>query len=75
MTADEQRAPIRVGLVEDDPEFRARIAGELEQSPDVKRVLQWESAEEFWNDRAGRSVDVLFLDIQLGQMRGVELTE
>ncbi len=55
--------------------FRQRIAAELEQSPDVKRVLQWDSAEAFWNDRAGRNIDVLFLDIQLGKMDGVELAE
>ena len=62
-----------VGVVEDDPVYRARIARELERVPEVERVLAWESAEAFWRDRRGRQVQVLFLDVQLGGMDGVEL--
>ena len=71
--ADQKCAPALVGLVEDDPAYRSRIAGELQALPEVEKALAWESAEAFWRDRRGRDLRALFLDIQLGGMDGVEL--
>lgn len=73
MSEGQSPSSVRVGLVEDDPEYRGRIAGELRSLPEVHDVLAWDSAEAFWRDRKAGSVDLLFLDIQLGGMGGVEL--
>jgi DNA-binding NarL/FixJ family response regulator len=51
----------------------AILCGELEALPEIKRVYSWTSAEDFWRDRKGRGLDVLFLDIRLPAMDGVEL--
>lgn len=64
---------IEVGLVEDDEDFARGIADRLHELPEVAKVHTWPSAEAYWRDRKGRKLDLLFLDILLGAMNGVEL--
>ncbi len=64
---------IQVGIVENDENFRQQILKTLESIPEVGGVFHWESAESFWTDDKGRNLDILFLDIMLTGMNGVEL--
>ena len=64
---------VRVGLVENDEEFLARIRAALEHLDEIESVHAWESAELFWRDPTARQLDLVLLDIKLGGMDGVEL--
>ncbi len=66
-------ANIVVGLVENDAAFEAKIRAELEKVQEVREIRSWHSAEIFWRDSRGRGIDLLFLDIKLPGMDGVEL--
>ncbi|TGN18754.1 response regulator [Leptospira idonii] len=63
----------KIGIVENDENFREQILKILESTPNIESVLQWESAEAYWKDDKGRSLDILFLDIMLPGMNGVDL--
>ncbi|TGM98562.1 LuxR C-terminal-related transcriptional regulator [Leptospira dzoumogneensis] len=64
---------IKVGIVENDESFKEQILKTLESIPEIGGVFHWESAESFWEDEKGRSLDIIFLDIMLAEMNGVEL--
>ncbi len=63
----------RIGVVENDERFRADFEKCLGELPDVDQILTWDSAELFWRDEKSRSLDMVFLDIGLPGMDGVEL--
>ncbi len=64
---------IKVGIVEDDLRYRARTIEILEKNPAIEQVSAWSSAEGFWRDPFSREIDLLFLDVMLPGMDGVEL--
>ena len=67
------KTAIKVGVVENDENYRSELLTELERVPEISRVEAWESAEAYWRDRKGRKLDLLLLDIRLPGMDGVEL--
>lgn len=64
---------MRIGLVENDLEFRAAVEARLKELPQVEQVLTWSSAEAFLRDPDCSTVDLVFLDIMLPLMSGVDL--
>ncbi|TGJ98467.1 DNA-binding response regulator [Leptospira langatensis] len=64
---------VKVGIVENDENFRQQILKALESIPEIGGIYYWESAEAYLSDEKGRSLDILFLDIMLSNMNGVEL--
>ena len=64
---------LSVGLVENDAHFREQMKPAIAAAPGVAQVYQWESAEVFWRDPNGLKLDLLFLDVMLPNMSGVEL--
>ena len=62
-----------IGLVEDELKYRQNIVELLSDEPDIKEILTWESAEEFWRDERKTKLDLVLLDIRLRHMDGVEL--
>lgn len=66
-----QEPPRSIGIVEDDAGYAAALEASLASGGFQTRV--WRSAEAFWHDRAGHSVDLLLLDVMLPGMSGVEL--
>lgn len=75
MTGDQtNRPPVRVGLVENDPDYLDRIRAALEELSEIAAVHAWPSAEAYWRDPAGKQLELLFLDIKLDGMNGVDLT-
>ncbi|MBB5031540.1 response regulator [Prosthecobacter vanneervenii] len=67
-------SPTRIALVEDDPVYRAYLSGLLKNTPEVELVHAWESAEALVADRRFLEVDLLFIDLELPGLSGVELT-
>lgn len=59
-----------VGIVEDDAAFRQHLVDLL--SPQYS-VRAWASAELFIADEAGRSLNILCVDLELPNMNGVDL--
>lgn len=68
-----KNSEIKVGIVENDESFKEQILKTLESIPEIGGVFHWGSAESFWEDEKGRSLDIIFLDIMLAEMNGVEL--
>ncbi|TGK14472.1 response regulator transcription factor [Leptospira stimsonii] len=64
---------IKIGIVENDENYKIQILKVLESVPGVEEILHWESAESFWQDTKGRTLDIIFLDILLPGMSGVDL--
>ncbi|RHX90784.1 LuxR C-terminal-related transcriptional regulator [Leptospira stimsonii] len=64
---------IKIGIVENDENYKNQILKVLESVPGVEEILHWESAESFWKDTKGRTLDIIFLDILLPGMSGVDL--
>lgn len=63
----------RLGVVEDDGQFRSSVVEILKTDSPDHQIRTWRSAEEFWNDEGQEDLDLVFLDIQLPHMSGVEL--
>lgn len=68
-----QGGPTRVALVEDDPIYRAYLTGLLKKTPEVELVHAWESAEALVADKRFLDADLLFIDLELPGLSGVEL--
>ncbi|MCB1173563.1 MAG: response regulator transcription factor [Leptospiraceae bacterium] len=62
---------IRIGLVENDERFARTVCELLERQG--YQVWHWPSAETYWRDPVGQQLDVLLLDIMLGNMTGIDL--
>lgn len=64
-----------IGLVENNVSFLSHFVGLLKSTHTLRaaKIHSWTSAETFWRDTNGRSLDLLFLDIMLPNMSGVEL--
>jgi len=68
-----KKPPQRVALVEDDPVYRAYLAGLLKNTPEVEVVQAWDCAESMLADSRFLSVDLLFIDLDLPGISGLEL--
>ena len=64
-----------IGLVENEDQFRNHIKSILKKINKVDRILDWPSAEHYWRDEKGKSLDLIFLDVKLAYMDGVELAK
>lgn len=66
----------RVGIVENDEVFRAEVVRRLEALPSIETPVQtWGSAEAFQRDSRSDSLDLLFVDIMLGGITGIQLVK
>ncbi len=68
-----QEKTYRIGLVENEVDFREDVKQRLEELACVAAVIAWSSAEEFLRDSGRGDFDILFLDIVLPLMNGVDL--
>jgi len=64
----------RIGLVENEQKYRDYVQKKIEEDPDVDSFVSWNSAEEYWRDKNGENLDLIFIDVMLSHMNGVELT-
>ena len=63
----------RTAIVEDDPVYRTYLSGLLKSTPEVELVHAWDSAEAMLADSRFLSVDLLFIDLELPGISGLEL--
>ena len=64
---------LKVGIVENDDIFASQTVKLLETIPKIAEIYRWESAEIFWRDELSQVLHIVFLDIMLPGMNGVEL--
>lgn len=64
--------PIRVGILEDDPEIRAILAGWLGLADDLLLLWQQPAGQEALDALGETPVDVMLVDINLPVMNGIE---
>lgn len=65
--------PLTVGLVENEKRYRDYICEILNHDNRIASVITWKSAEEYWRDERGFNLNLIFIDILLNHMNGVEL--
>ena len=64
----------RIGIIENDEEFREEVKRRLDALEVVRTpVRAWASAETFLREKPAPGLDVLFIDVMLGGMTGIEL--
>ncbi|TGM57466.1 DNA-binding response regulator [Leptospira biflexa] len=69
----DRKKSITVGILENDEFFLNEVKERLKFIPEIDSVFSWESAENFFKDPAIESLDILFLDIMLSGMTGIDV--
>ncbi|HMV79690.1 MAG TPA: response regulator transcription factor [Leptospiraceae bacterium] len=64
---------LRIGLVENDLEFRETTEVKLQSISSVSKIYAWSSAEEYLREKNRPVLDIIFLDIMLPYKNGVDL--
>ncbi len=67
-------APIRVMIVDDHDLFRRGLADVLEDESDVQVIAQARNGKEAIKEIAAKTPDVIFMDLNLPEQSGIELT-
>jgi len=67
------RVPLRVLVVDDEPLARERIAGLLEERADVELIAECANGREAVGVIRSEEPDVVFLDVQMPGMNGLEV--
>src|SRR5579872_4106316 len=65
---------IRTLVVDDEPVARARVVSLLQGEPDIEIIGECESGTEAISQIESTSPDLVFLDIQMPQMDGLQLS-
>lgn len=64
---------VNIGIVENDEYFLVELRERLNQLPSNKSIHTWTSSENFLSDIHNLELDILFLDIMLPGMNGIDL--
>ncbi len=70
---EQMKKNLTIGLVENDLEFRATTEEKLRNISNLLKVYTWSSSEEYLREKNRPILDIIFLDIILPYMNGVEL--
>ncbi|MCR9141592.1 MAG: response regulator transcription factor [bacterium] len=74
MSTSQALPTARIGIVENDLEFREEVVRRLEALDFVRApVLNWASAEQFLREKPAPRLDLMFVDIMLSGINGIEL--
>lgn len=69
----DKKNSLTVGILENDDFFLNEVKERLSEISEISNILTWGSAETFLNDQANSDPDILFLDIMLPGMSGIDL--
>ncbi|WCL47787.1 response regulator transcription factor [Leptospira sp. GIMC2001] len=64
---------LKIGIVENDDYFLTELNERLEKLSNIRNIQSWTSSEQFLMDLDNLDLDILFLDIMLPGMSGIEL--
>jgi len=64
-----------VGLIENDIDYRSQVVEHLSVNAGIRDIYEWDSAEIFWREGRDKALDILFIDINLPGMDGIELSK
>jgi DNA-binding NarL/FixJ family response regulator len=67
------KSKLKIGIVENDDLFLEEVVGRLSKIEWVGDVKGWKSSEVFLRDNAHKNLDIVFLDIVLPGMSGIDL--
>jgi DNA-binding NarL/FixJ family response regulator len=70
---EEKFDKLQIGIVENDEYFLAEVKGRLQSLSCPKNIHTWCSSEKFLQDIDLMELEILFLDIMLPGMNGIEL--
>ncbi|MDI1313277.1 response regulator transcription factor [Prosthecobacter sp.] len=73
MSNSSRKSHHRTAVVEDDPVYRAYLTSLLKNTAEVEWVHAWESAEAMLADTHLPAVELLFVDLELPGISGLEL--
>src|SRR5690554_285287 len=65
-------SPIRIAIVEDDPELRKGIGQTLMLSDDLDVIASFSNAEDFISEIGTLNIDITLMDIGLPNLSGIE---
>ncbi|MDH5718547.1 MAG: response regulator transcription factor [Spirochaetia bacterium] len=63
----------KIGLIEDEKKFQDHFKKAASESQNIQEVIIWNSCEIFLSDKTNHNIDLLYLDINLPHMNGIDL--
>ncbi|MCZ8237621.1 MAG: response regulator transcription factor [Leptospiraceae bacterium] len=67
------KSKLKIGIVENDDLFLEEVVDRLSKIEWIGKVIGWKSSELFLRDNAYKDLDIVFLDIVLPGMSGIDL--
>ncbi|MCG6141643.1 response regulator transcription factor [Leptospira mtsangambouensis] len=72
-SADSQT--IRIGILENDDFFLEELKNRISELDNVSEILSWKTGEMLLRDPQHKNIDILFLDIMLPGISGIEVVK
>lgn len=71
----EELNQIKIGILENDEFFLEELKNRISELTNVSEIRSWETGEILLRDPSYKSLDILFLDIMLPGMSGIEVVK
>ncbi|MCT8334807.1 response regulator transcription factor [Leptospira sp. 85282-16] len=66
---------IKIGILENDDFFLEELKNRISELANVSEILSWKTGEMLLRDPKHKSIDILFLDIMLPGINGIEVVK
>ncbi|WP_244310077.1 response regulator transcription factor [Leptospira mtsangambouensis] len=66
---------IRIGILENDDFFLEELKNRISELDNVSEILSWKTGEMLLRDPQHKNIDILFLDIMLPGINGIEVVK
>ncbi|MCW7497632.1 DNA-binding response regulator [Leptospira levettii] len=71
----EDKNQIKIGILENDEYFLGELKDRISELKNVSEILTWQTGEILLRDPRHKSIDILFLDIMLPGINGIEVVK
>ncbi|MCW7502993.1 response regulator transcription factor [Leptospira paudalimensis] len=71
----EEKDKIKIGILENDEYFLGELKERISVINNVSEILTWQTGEMLLRDPRHKSIDILFLDIMLPGINGIEVVK